>query len=94
MREQVDGVTALAFRMDGLNLAVGTHSGQSLLYDLRSSRAFLQKDQGYGPPVKNLSWFESRDGSEGANFLSNPSNFLTKTHHKGRKCLDLIKVTA
>jgi len=68
--ENGDAVTALAYRMDGLNLAVGTHSGQTMLYDLRSPRAYLRKDQGYGLPMKKLSWLESRDGTEGARILS------------------------
>jgi ribosome biogenesis protein ENP2 len=65
-----DGVTALAYRMDGLNLAVGTKSGQTLLYDLRSPRPYLRKNQGYDLPIKNLSWLESRHGSENAKVLS------------------------
>jgi ribosome biogenesis protein ENP2 len=68
--EECDAVNALAFRMDGLNLAIGTHSGQTLLYDLRSPRAYLRKDQGYGLPIKSLSWLESRDGTEVARILS------------------------
>jgi ribosome biogenesis protein ENP2 len=65
-----DAVTALAYRIDGLNFAVGTHSGQAMLYDLRSPRAYLRKDQGYGLPMKNLAWVESRDGTESAKILS------------------------
>src|SRR5271169_4332311 len=64
-----DAVTALAYRMDGLNFAVGTHSGQTMLYDLRSPRAYLRKDQGYGLPMKHLTWIESHDGMESAKIL-------------------------
>jgi ribosome biogenesis protein ENP2 len=69
-QDDTDAVTALSFRMDGLNLAVGTHSGQTLLYDLRSPRAYLRKDQGYGLPMKKISWLESPDGLESAKILS------------------------
>ena len=52
-------VTALANRMDGLNLAVGTSTGHVLLYDLRANRPYTTKDQGYGLPVKKVEWVES-----------------------------------
>ncbi|KZT61702.1 WD40 repeat-like protein [Calocera cornea HHB12733] len=51
-------VTALSSRMDGLNLAVGTSTGHTLLYDLRSNQPYAIKDQGYGLPVENVSWIE------------------------------------
>lgn len=51
-------VTALSSRSDGLSLAVGTSSGHTLLYDLRSPKHFAIKDQGYGLPIKNVSWVE------------------------------------
>ncbi|BEI81601.1 hypothetical protein CcaverHIS002_0207610 [Cutaneotrichosporon cavernicola] len=41
---------------DGLSLAVGTSSGHTLLYDLRSSTPFAVKDQGYGEPVRVVDW--------------------------------------
>ncbi|CAE6478012.1 unnamed protein product, partial [Rhizoctonia solani] len=53
-----EGVTALASRVDGLSLAVGTTAGKTLLYDLRSARPFATKDQGYGLPVQSVSWIE------------------------------------
>ncbi|CAN3371415.1 hypothetical protein DIURU_005113 [Diutina rugosa] len=49
-------VTALKFRDDGLNFAVGTSDGNSLLYDLRTSVPSVVKDQGYGYSIKNLIW--------------------------------------
>lgn len=51
-------VTALCSRVDGLSYAVGTSSGHTLLYDIRSPRPYAMKDQGYGLPVKNVSWIE------------------------------------
>lgn len=51
-------VTAISSRPDGLSYAVGTSSGHTLLYDIRSARPLAIKDQGYGLPVKNVSWIE------------------------------------
>ncbi|RLV92909.1 Ribosome biogenesis protein ENP2 [Spathaspora sp. JA1] len=50
------GVTAVSFRNDGLNFALGTSSGHTLLYDLRTDTPSLVKDQGYGYDVKKLIW--------------------------------------
>ena len=60
-------VTALASRGDGLSYAVGTSTGHTLLYDIRSARPYATKDQGYGLPVKKVSWIEggSRMGGDG-----------------------------
>ncbi|EEB08862.1 rRNA processing protein Enp2 [Schizosaccharomyces japonicus yFS275] len=57
--DKASSVTALSFRNDGLNLAVGASNGMSMLFDLRSSNPYTTKDQGYGLPVKNLHWVES-----------------------------------
>ena len=51
-------VTALASRSDGLSYAIGTSTGHTLLYDIRSRRPFATKDQGYGLPIKRVSWIE------------------------------------
>ena len=51
-------VTSLASRSDGLSYAVGTSTGHTLLYDIRSPRAYAIKDLGYGLPVKNVTWIE------------------------------------
>jgi ribosome biogenesis protein ENP2 len=49
-------VSALSSAEDGLNLAVGTSTGHVLLYDLRMSKPYAEKDQGFGLPIKSLSW--------------------------------------
>ncbi len=49
-------VTALSSAQDGLNLAVGTSTGHTLLYDLRMSSAYATKDQGFSLPIKSLCW--------------------------------------
>jgi ribosome biogenesis protein ENP2 len=56
--EQNLSVTALASRTDGLSYAVGTSTGHTLLYDIRSAKPFATKDQGYGLPIKSLSWID------------------------------------
>ncbi|KAI0711387.1 WD40-repeat-containing domain protein [Earliella scabrosa] len=60
-------VTAIASRPDGLSYAIGTSTGHTLLYDIRSARHLALKDQGYGLPVKNVTWIEggSRMAGEG-----------------------------
>lgn len=49
-------VTALSTSSDGLNLAAGTSTGHVLLYDLRMTKPYATKDQGFGLPIKSLSW--------------------------------------
>jgi ribosome biogenesis protein ENP2 len=50
-------VTALqSHPTDGLSLAVGTSTGHTLLYDIRSPRPFAIKDQGYGEKVRDVHW--------------------------------------
>jgi ribosome biogenesis protein ENP2 len=51
-------VTAISSRTDGLSYAIGTSTGHTLLYDIRSPRPFATKDLGYGLPVKNVAWIE------------------------------------
>lgn len=60
------GITSLKFNDDGLSMAVGTSSGEIVLYDLRSPNPLLRKEQGYGLPVNNLIWINGldRDGSD------------------------------
>uniref|UniRef100_A0AAY4DQX3 Nucleolar protein 10 n=1 Tax=Denticeps clupeoides TaxID=299321 RepID=A0AAY4DQX3_9TELE len=41
-----------------LNMAVGTSTGQVLLYDLRSSHPLLVKDHYYGLPIKSLNFHD------------------------------------
>ncbi|KAK0708361.1 WD40-repeat-containing domain protein [Lasiosphaeris hirsuta] len=47
-------VTALDYSKDGLSLALGTSTGQILVFDLRNPRPLLKKDQGMGLAIKNL----------------------------------------
>jgi ribosome biogenesis protein ENP2 len=65
-------VTALASRSDGLSYAVGTSTGHTLLYDIRSRRPLAVKDQGYGLAVKRVFWIEggARMAGEGGLVVS------------------------
>jgi ribosome biogenesis protein ENP2 len=58
-------VTALASRSNGLHLGVGTSTGHTLLYDLRTTTPFTTKDQGYGLPIKKIEWAERTGLDEG-----------------------------
>eukprot|EP00727_Mastigamoeba_balamuthi_P013136 m51a1_g8445 hypothetical protein (644) ;mRNA; r:382638-384843 len=52
------GVSALAFAADGLTMAVGTNSGQCMLYDLRSSRPYTSKFHQNCLPICSLRFHE------------------------------------
>ncbi|XP_042903569.1 nucleolar protein 10 [Parasteatoda tepidariorum] len=59
----VDGfpsVTSLSFK-HGLTLAVGTYTGQTLLYDIRTNKPFIVKDNLYGLPIKNIEFIKNED---------------------------------
>ncbi|CDW52779.1 nucleolar protein 10 [Trichuris trichiura] len=45
------GISCLKFK-DALHLAVGTEGGHVLLYDIRSTRPYVTKDNMYGLPIK------------------------------------------
>ncbi|RKP27465.1 WD40-repeat-containing domain protein [Syncephalis pseudoplumigaleata] len=51
-------VTALKFRHDGLSMALGTSTGQTMLYDMRHPRPWLVKDQQYGLPIISVHWHD------------------------------------
>jgi ribosome biogenesis protein ENP2 len=51
-------VTAISSRDDGLSYAIGTSTGHTLLYDIRSAKHYALKEQGYGLPIKNVLWIE------------------------------------
>ncbi|KAK1170251.1 nucleolar protein 10-like [Acipenser oxyrinchus oxyrinchus] len=51
--EGLPSVSALKFN-GALHMAVGTSTGQILMYDLRSNRPLLVKDHHYGLPIKSI----------------------------------------
>ncbi|KAL8905344.1 MAG: hypothetical protein Q9207_002692 [Kuettlingeria erythrocarpa] len=64
--DMIDGrqeITALEFDGSGLGLAAGSSTGLIHLYDLRSSRPLLKKDQGYGYPIQTLMYLSSSTSS-------------------------------
>ncbi|KAK7142886.1 hypothetical protein R3I94_012281 [Phoxinus phoxinus] len=58
--EGLPSVSALKFN-GSLGMAVGTSTGQILVYDLRSSHPLLVKDHYYGLPIKSLHFHEPLD---------------------------------
>lgn len=58
--EVIPAVTALKYR-DALTLAVGTSTGQVLLYDLRASTPLLIKDHYYSSPIHSIAFQTSND---------------------------------
>lgn len=56
-------ITALTFPRSGLELAVGDSNGLVHLYDLRSPKPLLKKDQGYGFAIKNIIYLDSSTSS-------------------------------
>uniref|UniRef100_A0A8C6MUT9 Nucleolar protein 10 n=1 Tax=Mus spicilegus TaxID=10103 RepID=A0A8C6MUT9_MUSSI len=53
-------ISALKFN-GALSMAVGTSTGQVLLYDLRSDKPLLVKDHQYGLPIKSVHFQDSLD---------------------------------
>lgn len=56
--------TALAFSPNGLEMAVGDSNGITHLYDLRSPKPLLRKDQGYGFAIKNIIYLDGAQTPE------------------------------
>ncbi|KAJ6654063.1 hypothetical protein lerEdw1_007489 [Lerista edwardsae] len=61
--KEIEGLPSIsALKFDGaLNMAVGTSTGQVLLYDLRSSNPLIVKDHQYGLPIKSIQFHNSLD---------------------------------
>ncbi|KNC55404.1 nucleolar protein 10 [Thecamonas trahens ATCC 50062] len=57
------GVSSVTFKEDGLSVAVGTTSGQVLLYDLRSAKPWLIKDHHYDAPINSIAWHGAENTS-------------------------------
>jgi ribosome biogenesis protein ENP2 len=57
-------VSAMTFHRSGLEMAVGSSAGLVHLYDLRSPRPLLRKDQGYGFAIKNIIYLSSSTSSK------------------------------
>ncbi|TXT13630.1 hypothetical protein VHUM_00997 [Vanrija humicola] len=67
---------------DGLSLAVGTSSGHTLLYDLRSATPFAVKDQGYGEAVRCVDWLRGGGHQEDAGRVVSADSKVIKVWDK------------
>jgi ribosome biogenesis protein ENP2 len=65
-------ITALKFHRSGLTLATGSSEGLIHLYDLRSPVPLLKKDQGYGFPIKTLTFLTPSSESRSTQGSSEP----------------------
>lgn len=80
--------TALSSAADGLNLAVGTNTGHILLYDLRMNKPYTTKDQGFGLPIKSLSWPGDANAEAGTRTRSEADNKVMSADAKVIKIWD------
>ncbi|PIL27694.1 hypothetical protein GSI_10847 [Ganoderma sinense ZZ0214-1] len=86
-------VTAITSRQDGLSYAVGTSSGHTLLYDIRSARHLALKDQGYGLPVKNVSWIEGGSRMAGEGFVLSADKKVVKIWNRNTPESNFTSIT-
>ncbi|KAG8747715.1 hypothetical protein FRC10_011842 [Ceratobasidium sp. 414] len=90
---EMEGVSALASRADGLSLAVGTKAGRTLLYDLRAARPFATKDQGYGLPVHCVSWVEGGSRMAGDGLVVSADKKVVKIWDRNSPSTNFASVT-
>ncbi|KAG9122608.1 hypothetical protein FRC07_000946 [Ceratobasidium sp. 392] len=90
---EMEGVSALASRADGLSLAVGTKAGRTLLYDLRAARPFATKDQGYGLPVHCVSWVEGGSRMAGDGLVATADKKVVKIWDRNSPGTNFASVT-
>ncbi|KAJ8522497.1 hypothetical protein ONZ45_g918 [Pleurotus djamor] len=86
-------ITALSSRMDGLSYAVGTSTGHTLLYDIRSPRPTATKDQGYGLPVKNVCWIEGGSRMAGDGMVMSSDKKVIKIWEKDNPSSNFASIT-
>ncbi|KAI0777227.1 WD40-repeat-containing domain protein [Trametes elegans] len=86
-------VTAISSRPDGLSYAIGTSSGHTLLYDIRSARHLVIKDQGYGLPVKNVSWIEGGSRMAGEGYLLSADKKVIKIWNRNSPEVNFTSIT-
>lgn len=79
-REGVSVTALQSHPTDGLSLAVGTSTGHTLLYDIRSPRPFAVKDQGYGEALRSVEWLTGQGGAEGK--VATADSKVIKVWHK------------
>lgn len=83
-------VTAISSRADGLSYAIGTSTGHTLLYDIRAAKPFAMKDQGYGLPVKNVSWIEGGSRMAGDGMVLSADKKVVKIWDRNDVCYNIM----
>ncbi|CAF4523656.1 unnamed protein product, partial [Rotaria magnacalcarata] len=53
-------VSCIKFK-DALNIAVGTSTGQILMFDIRSNKPYFIKDHNYNLPIKRIDFHTLND---------------------------------
>ncbi|KAL0958130.1 hypothetical protein HGRIS_000298 [Hohenbuehelia grisea] len=86
-------ITAISSRSDGLSYAVGTSTGHTLLYDIRSTRPSAIKDQGYGLPVKNVSWIEGGSKMAGDGLILSADKKVIKIWDRNSPAANFASIT-
>ncbi|KAJ3517899.1 hypothetical protein NLJ89_g215 [Agrocybe chaxingu] len=86
-------VTAIASRVDGLSYAIGTSTGHTLLYDIRAAKPFALKDQGYGLPVKNVSWIEGGSRMAGDGMVLSADKKVIKIWDRNSPASNFVSIT-
>jgi ribosome biogenesis protein ENP2 len=79
-------ITAIASRTDGLSYAVGTSTGHTLLYDIRTSKPSAMKDQGYGLPMKNVAWIQGGSRMAGDGMVISADSKVIKIWDRETVC--------
>ncbi|KAH9897027.1 WD40-repeat-containing domain protein [Cubamyces lactineus] len=86
-------VTAISSRPDGLSYAIGTSTGHTLLYDIRSARHLAIKDQGYGLPVKNVTWIEGGSRMAGEGYVLSADKKVIKIWNRNSPEVNFTSIT-
>ncbi|KAF8136954.1 WD40-repeat-containing domain protein [Boletus edulis] len=86
-------VTAIAARSDGLSYAIGTSTGHTLLYDIRSPRPFAFKDQGYGLPLKRVAWLDGGSRMAGDGMVLSADKKVVKIWDRNTPSSNFVSIT-
>ncbi|KAJ7096725.1 NUC153 and WD40 repeat-containing nucleolar rRNA processing-related protein [Mycena belliarum] len=86
-------VTAISSRVDGLSYALGTSTGHTLLYDIRAGQPFAMKDQGYGLPVRNVSWIEGGSRMAGDGMVMSADRKVIKIWDRNSPSTNFAAIT-
>ncbi|KAG6899132.1 hypothetical protein C0993_000437 [Termitomyces sp. T159_Od127] len=86
-------VTAISSRNDGLSYAIGTSTGHTLLYDIRATRPYALKDQGYGLPVKNVVWIDGGSKMAGDSMVISADKKVIKIWDRNTPSINFASIT-